>query len=176
MLFQKKDRIQTLWRDAVAFHGESCQWLALGVRVCDTALTHLQIENPKPGRLVCVSEFTRCCPDAIQIGLRCTIGRRHMLFYKTGKLIFTVYDLNTGDSVRMLTRPEVTARMQALLPEEILSMPEWKLFTFEEARAMTQRVRLRVTRPCGFRDDRIPQREAGVQDSPDNFRKFDFPK
>ena len=67
-----EDRIARLYGNCVRFHGHDCPLLALGVRVCETALERLKLEDPAPGRLVCVSEFDGCCVDAIQIGLHCT--------------------------------------------------------------------------------------------------------
>ena len=103
-----RSRIRRLWTDSLRFHGKPCTLLALGVRVCDTAMTHLGLSDPGLDRLVCVSEHDGCCVDAIQIGLHCTSGRKHLLYYKTGRLIFTVYDLESGASVRICTLPELT--------------------------------------------------------------------
>lgn len=176
MIFRKQNRIHKIWTESLRFHGKACASLALGVRVCDTALSKLGLGAPEPGQLVCVSESDGCCVDAIQTGLNCTIGKGHLLFYKTGRLVFTVYDLAGGGSVRMVTRPgdaEIICRMR---PAEILSMPEEVLFEFEQARPMTQRVRDRVTKACDSPGEQPPPREPGVQDCPDVFRKFDLPR
>ena len=104
-----RSRIRRLWTDSLRFHGKPCTLLALGVRVCDTAMTHLGLSDPGWDRLVCVSEHDGCCVDAIQMGLHCTSGRKHLLYYKTGRLIFTVYDLESGASVRICALPELAA-------------------------------------------------------------------
>lgn len=169
-------RVQKMWADCVRFHGKPCPGLALGVRVCDTALKALALEEADPGRLVCVSENDGCCVDAIQIGLHSTVGKKHLLFYKTGRLIFTVYDLVSGGSVRICTRPEIAERIPRMTPAEILSLPEDKLFSFEEARPMTPRVEAKVRRACNAAAEDVPPRYSGVQDCPDQFRKFDLPK
>ena len=176
MIILKQNRIRKIWAESLRFHGKACASLALGVRVCDTALSRLGLDAPEPERLVCVSENDGCCVDAIQIGLNCTIGKRHLLFYKTGRLIFTVYDLKGSGSVRMVTRPEIAGRLCRMQPAEVLSTPEQALFTFEEARPMTQRVWERVTRACDAPGEQPPSREPGVQDCPEIFRKFDLPK
>lgn len=62
-----RSRIRRLWTDSLRFHGKPCTLLALGVRVCDTAMTHLGLSDPGWDRLVCVSEHDGCCVDAIQI-------------------------------------------------------------------------------------------------------------
>ena len=176
-MFQKRSdnhRIHQFWTDSVRFHGNSCAILALGVRVCDTALRKLRLSAPEPERLVCVSEYVGCCTDAIQICLHCTAGKKHLLYYKTGRLIFTIYDLVSGGSVRICTRPEISDTLRARDPKEILSLPENTLFFFEEALPLTERTLNRVRRACDAPAEGIPYRESGVQDSPDQFRKFDL--
>ena len=172
---QPSARIRTLWADSVRFHGKSCSLLALGVRVCDTAMTHLGLSDPEKGRLVCVTEHDGCCVDAIQIGLHCTSGGKHLLYYKTGRLIFTVYDLQSGDSVRICAHPALAERIRALPTAEVLTMPEERLFFFEQAHPLTQRTLDKVHRTCSAPSEEVPARDAGVLDSPDQFRKFDLP-
>lgn len=178
MIHQKRFsyRIQKIWTDSVRFHGKPCSSLALGVRVCDTALTKLGLKKAEANRFVCVSENDGCCVDAIQVGLHCTTGKKHLLFYKTGMFIFTVYDLVTGGSVRICTKREITECIQTMKPLEILELAEDKLFYFEEARPMTARVEAKVRLACNAAAEDVPPRYSGVQDCPDQFRKFDLPK
>lgn len=171
--FKSANRIASLWADALRFHGHSCPLLALGVRVCDTALTRLCLEEAKPGRLVCVSEFDGCCVDAIQTGLHCTTGTKHLLFYKTGKLVFTVYDLESGGSVRMVCGSDLADTIREMEPEAVLSAPEDMLFTFEQAHPLTRKTLDKVRGTCSSPAPAVPHRISGVQDSPDQFRKFD---
>ena len=172
----KKDRVQRLWERAVCFHGKPCPLLALGVRVCDTALTKLNIAEPEADRLVCVSEHDGCCVDAIQAGLHCTAGGKHLLYYKTGRLIFTVYDLVSGDSVRVCAQPGLAETVRTRRPQDILSAPEKQLFYFESAHPLTRHTLDKVSRACGANPEGIPSRPAGVQDSPDQFVSFDLPE
>lgn len=167
--------IWKLWKESVTLHGRPCSLLALGVRVCATAMKKLDLEKVSSEQLVCVSEHDGCCVDAIQAGLHCTVGKKHLLFYKTGHLIFTVYDLVTGKSVRICTRQEIADKIPAMKAESILNLPEDELFYFEEARPMTERVRIKVRRACNAAEEGIPPREPGIQDSPDQFRNFDLP-
>lgn len=169
-------RIQRIWEESVKFHGSPCPALALGVRVCDTALTKLGLKEPGDGRLVCVSEHDGCCADAIQLGLRCTAGKKRLLFFKTGRLIFTVYDLIGKNSVRVCARQEIEENIRTMEPETLLSLPEERLFRFEEARPITPRVEARVRLACNAAAEAVPRRSSGVQDCPDQFRRFDMPK
>ena len=170
-----RSRIRRLWADSLRFHGKPCTLLALGVRVCDTAMTRLGLSDPGWDRLVCVSEHDGCCVDAIQIGLHCTSGRKHLLYYKTGRLIFTVYDLESGASVRICALPELTEAIPTMTARQILSAPEDALFCFEEAHPLTKRVLDKVHRACNAPAEDIPDRTSGVQDSPEQFQKFDLP-
>lgn len=172
--YAARRRIQLFWADSVRFHGRPCPILALGVRVCDTALRRLDLAHPEPERLVCVSEYVGCCTDAIQTCLHCTAGKKHLLYYKTGRLIFTVYDLYSGNSVRICAKPEITETLRQLRPEQVLSMPEDALFYFEEAHPLTERTQKRVRRPCDAPNESVPYRDSGVQDSPEQFLKFDL--
>ena len=173
MFHSRNHRIARLYADCVRFHGQDCPLLALGVRVCTTALEKLQLEEPAQGRLVCVTEFDGCCVDAIQIGLHCTAGTKHLLYYKTGKLIFTVYDLEAGTSVRICTRKEIAENIREMAPEAVLSMAEDTLFTFEPAHPLTSRTLAKVARTCSSPAPSVPGRTSGVQDCPDQFRRFD---
>lgn len=170
-----RNGIQKTWADCVRFHGKACSGLALGVRVCHTALAKLELKKVDADRLVCVCENDGCCVDAIQVGLHCTAGKKHLLFYKTGKLIFTVYDLVSGGSVRICTKPEIAERIPVMGPEEVLALPEEKLFYFEDAHPMTARVEAKVRLACSVPAEGVPARDSGVQDSPDQFMKFDLP-
>ena len=113
--------------------------------------------------------------DAIQIGLHCTSGRKHLLYYKTGRLIFTVYDLESGASVRICALPELAEAIPSMTAQQVLSAPEDALFYFEEAHPLTQRVLDKVHRACNAPAEDIPHRTSGVQDSPEQFQKFDLP-
>lgn len=168
------NRIRQFWTDSVRFHGKPCSILALGVRVCDTALNKLNLSSPEPERLVCVSEYVGCCTDAIQVCLHCTAGKKHLLYYKTGRLIFTVYDLYSENSVRICARPEIAQTLRELTADQVLSMEEETLFYFEDAHPLTQRTLKRVSRPCDAPPESVPFRDSGVQDSPEQFQKFDL--
>ncbi len=178
MFFKSKgssNRIERIWCDALAFHGNGCPMLALGVRVCDTALTALAITAPAERELICVSEHDGCCVDALQIGLHCTRGRKRLLFYKTGKLIFTVYDLQQKHSVRICTQREVSENILSKPVDWILSAPVDELFYFEDALPLAERVKERAMQICRTAPAAVPPRNGGVMDSTEQFAQFDTP-
>lgn len=166
-------QIQSLWEASVAFHGMACTNLAIGVRVCDTALRRLGLSTVDRNRLVCVSETDNCCVDAIQSGLGCSIGKKHLLFFNTGRMIFSIYDLVTNVSLRICVRPEVAADCSS---EKILAMDEDSLFYFEEARPMTPKVLKKVNRGCFHKEGEAPHVNGSVQDSLEPFWEFDESK
>lgn len=170
---ERHGRIQSFWSDSVRFHGQECPLLALGVRVCDTALSRLELLEPAHDQLVCVCEYVGCTTDAIQIGLHCTSGKKHLLYYKTGRLTFTVYDLLRGRSVRICTKKEIEQSIRKLSWEEILTMDEEKLFRFEKAHPLTRKTLEKVSAACNAPQEGVPVRSAGVQDSPEQFRDYD---
>ena len=174
MFLHTSPKTQKIWNEAVLFHGKPCSELALGVRVCTTALDHLGIEAPCINRLVCVSELDGCCVDAVQIGLHCTIGKKHLLFHRTGMPVFTVYDLETDRAVRMRVLPDLD--FHTLSPLTILRLEEKELFTFENAHPLTAKTRHKVLSECNSPLEDPPQRTSGLQDSPDFFRAFDEPR
>ena len=87
MLHLKKKKTEAprpngLWERSLALHGRPCRDLAIGVRVCETALERLDLDPETcRERLVCVSESDGCAVDAIQAGLGCTMGKKHLLFF-----------------------------------------------------------------------------------------------
>lgn len=167
-------QVMHFWKKSVALHGKPCRCLAVGVRAADTALRRLSLQEPEKDRLVCVSESDSCCVDAIQACLGCTMGQKHLLFFNTGRLIFSIYDLQTGASVRLCLRPEALEQLST--PEEILSAPEDRLFTFEEARPMTPKVLKKVNRGCKILREEPPALHGSVHDSSEPFRAFDESK
>lgn len=162
----------SLWERSVAFHGRACRDLAIGVRVCQTALERLGLDETNcRERLVCVSESDGCAVDAVQASLGCTMGKKHLLFFNTGRLIFSVYDLQTDRSIRLCVREQVAEGNFA--PEEILAMRTEELFSFEEARPMTVRVRKKATRGCTGGTECISRPMGSIHDSLEPFREFD---
>lgn len=167
-------RIAAIWKVSVQFHGKECRHLAIGVRVCETALRRLQIDALDRDRLVCVSESDGCAVDAIQAGLGCSIGKKHLLFFNTGRLIFSVYDLKSDHAVRICVKPEVAESDISI--GEILTMPEEALFYFEQARPMTEKVRRKVNRGCEYRGEESHKPLGSIHDSSEPFREFDESK
>ena len=99
MFHTKHSRINRIWKESLRFHGKACSSLALGVRVCDTVLRKLDMEDPEPDQLVCVSENDGCCVDAIQ-------GRRY---------ISCVLNAENGDEATIFIKPAEASKKVAII-------------------------------------------------------------
>ena len=57
-------------------------------------------------QVVCVAENDACGIDGIQVMLGCSVGKGNLLFHLTGKQAFSVYNRETGKSVRLVLKPQ----------------------------------------------------------------------
>lgn len=169
------EQVLKMWHSCVSFHGSECRNLAIGVRVCETVLRHLQLDLSDRTRVVCVSESDGCAIDAIQVCLGSTIGKKHLLFFNTGKLVFTVFDLKSDQSIRVCTRPEVANDEICHTIPDILMAPEETLFYFEPAHPLTPRTLEKVNKNCKSEPELPPERYGNYRDSIDLFYAFDDP-
>lgn len=102
-----------LWDLCVDFHGHACPGLSIGYQAARYAIERLGIETDEDGRalsragerLVCISENDACGVDAIQVILSCTLGKGNLRFHLTGKMAFSFYDRDSGQSLRLVLKP-----------------------------------------------------------------------
>ncbi len=90
---------------AVALHGHLAPGIALGIRMSEIALLHL---NTKKGdkHLIGISETARCLADAVQAAAGCTPGHGNMYVEDYGKLAITIGDIRTKRGVRVALRAD----------------------------------------------------------------------
>ncbi len=88
---------------AVALHGHLAPGIALGLRMSELALLHL---NTKKGdkHLIGISETARCLADAVQAATGCTPGHGNAYVEDYGKLAITIGDARTKKGVRVALR------------------------------------------------------------------------
>jgi formylmethanofuran dehydrogenase subunit E len=88
---------------AVALHGHLAPGIALGLRMSELALLHL---NTKKGDryLIGISETVRCLADAVQAATGCTPGHGNVYVEDYGKLAITIGDTRTKRGVRIALR------------------------------------------------------------------------
>lgn len=93
-----------LWKKCSAFHGHECPGLTIGYRAALYAIKLLDLKLTKDEEIVCVCENNACGVDAIQVILGCSAGKGNLLFHIVGKQAFTVYECNSGKSVRIVLK------------------------------------------------------------------------
>lgn len=125
-----------MWEKCAAFHGHECGGLALGFKAAMYAEKVLGAGFSRDEELICISENDACCVDAIQVLLGCTAGKGNLFFHLTGKIAFTFFSRDTGDSIRIIQRSDHPKNMSraeemkyylSLPPEEIYEQTEVKL-------------------------------------------------
>ena len=91
-----------LYRQAALFHGHFGPGLAIGFRVANQALVDLGVEVSQTKALVCITETQTCPADAIQVCLGLTFGKGGLIYLPSGKIAFSFYHKDTGESVRYI--------------------------------------------------------------------------
>lgn len=80
---------KTPWEKAVEFHGHSCPGLAIGFKVAEIALKHLQEMRSQDEELVAIVENDACSVDAVQVMTGCTMGKGNLIYRDLGKQVYT---------------------------------------------------------------------------------------
>jgi len=89
------------WEKAAAFHGHKCGGLAIGFKAVEALKNHIQANSAKDEEIVCVTENDACGVDAIQALLGCTIGKGNLIYKPLGKMAFSFYFRESGESLRI---------------------------------------------------------------------------
>lgn len=134
----------------IKFHGHSCPGLAMGYRMTTAAMDYLdQQQRSEDEELVAITENNACGVDALQFISGCTFGKGNLIFHDYGKQVYTFYDRNTGDGVRVSlkqseipgdlrsNRPEFIKWLLAAAAEDLLEVKAVKIEAPEKARIMT---------------------------------------
>jgi formylmethanofuran dehydrogenase subunit E len=97
----------TLVDEAGKFHGGICRGIATGTRMTMSGLRRIDISDPKGAdrkKLMVFVEIDRCATDAIMALTGCRPGKRTMKILDYGKMAATFINLESGKSVRVVTR------------------------------------------------------------------------
>ena len=89
------------WEDAKRFHGHECGGLAWGYKVSLFALEKLNFDRSSDEELVAIVENDSCAVDAIQVVTGCTFGKGNLIFKDHGKHVYTFFNRNTGEGIRI---------------------------------------------------------------------------
>lgn len=99
-----------LFSKCAEFHGHVCPGLSIGYRAALYAMKLLDLKFSEDEDVVCVTENDACGVDAIQVLLGCSAGKGNMIFHIRGKQAFNFYNRKTGESVRLILKPEFNGR------------------------------------------------------------------
>ncbi|MGA1975997.1 MAG: FmdE family protein [Conexivisphaerales archaeon] len=100
---------EELLAKASALRGHLCLGLPLGIKMADTGLHLLGMEDARRrGDLVVFVESNRCAVDAVQVVTGCSMGSRRLKVFDYGKLAATFLDRSSGKAVRVFARPQLT--------------------------------------------------------------------
>ena len=130
------------WNDCVAFHGHECGGLTIGYKASLYAIELLKLEFSADEQVVCIAENDACGIDAIQVMLGCSAGKGNLLFHMRGKSAYSFYNRTTGESVRLVLKPnpvgmtkeESYAYMQSKEPKELFDVKPATIVLPEKAR------------------------------------------
>ena len=126
--------IHEIYKEAGKLHGHYCPGLASGVRAGTVAAKLLETDPEKNKSLYCIYEKPACFVDGIQWSFGTTTGKGNLIYHPTGKAVFTFYDGQSCDSVRLsLKRLQHNMSKEELI-EYILTAPAEEIFDIGEAR------------------------------------------
>ena len=104
-----------LYKAGLLLHGHKCPAMPMGLRAGQAALDQLGVERAKDGQLMAFIEIGQdhcatCYADGIQMSTGCTFGKGNIQKLGYGKFALTLVDKKTGNSVRVVTKPETIQR------------------------------------------------------------------
>lgn len=104
-----------LYQAGLLLHGHKCPAMPMGLRAGLAALNLLGVNRAQDGQLVALIEIGQdhcatCYADGIQMSTGCTFGKGNIQKLGFGKFALTLIDRKTGNSVRVVTRPQTIQR------------------------------------------------------------------
>jgi len=119
-----------LWDECIKFHGHECPGLAIGYRAVEIAKVHLgDVFSPAHDEdVVCVTENDACGVDAIQWLTGCTLGKGNLIHRPVGKMAFSFFLRNSGESIRVVLKPSNDEKTRKERQKYILEAPAKDVF------------------------------------------------
>lgn len=154
-----------LWDKCAAFHGHECPGLSIGYRAALYAVKLLDLHFSKDEEIMCVTENDSCAVDAIQVILGCSAGKGNLLFHVVGKMAFSVYEKNSGRSVRLVLKamPEGMSRQESF--EYLHSQPDEALFDVKPTKIeLPERAAMSKSFPCAECGEMTAESKLRVRD------------
>ncbi|WP_347488796.1 FmdE family protein [Desulfoscipio sp. XC116] len=98
------------WEKAIEFHGHVCPGLAIGYRVSEIALKHLQELRSPDEELLAIVENDACGVDAVMVLTGCTLGKGNLIYRDRGKQVYTFGSRNANRALRISVNGAVLHR------------------------------------------------------------------
>ena len=129
------------WESAKSFHGHLGPWLALGIKIGNTAIEKLEA-RPFFGITVDVecplAPPPSCLIDGLQWSTGATYGKQNLHAVNAHEVKVTVRNKDTNRQIIFELKPEVPAKLTSLLNEmgdesatyEVWDIPSSDLFTY----------------------------------------------
>jgi formylmethanofuran dehydrogenase subunit E len=133
---KREDKMDSTYRNLIAFHGHSCPGLAIGYRMSKAGLDFLSGSRSADEEIIAIVENDACGVDALQCLSGCTFGKGNLIFRDYGKHVYTLYDRKSRRAVRVVfnTRnvPDNVAKDREQLINWLLSAPEEEVVSLKE--------------------------------------------
>ncbi len=154
-----------LWKKSVEFHGHECPGLAMGFKACEAAIEKMGITFSKDEEIVCVTENDACGVDAVQVITGCTFGKGNLLYKGTGKMAFSFYNRNNGESLRMIVKPFMEEMDRRQRQEYILNSSVDEVFNFSTPTfELPEKARLFTSIVCENCGEGAPEHKMRMND------------
>lgn len=149
------------WEKASAFHGHKCGGLAIGFKAVEALLQHIPTDAADDEQIVCITENDACGVDAIQALLGCTIGKGNLIYKPLGKMAFSFYFRESGETLRLYFKGLSEDIPHDQWMDYILDSPAEELFAYSQPMfELPERARIFRSEACSecgekAREDRI---------------------
>lgn len=154
-----------LWQKSVEFHGHECPGLAIGFKACEAVMEKMEVTFSKDEEVVCVTENDACCVDAVQVITGCTFGKGNLIYRGTGKIAFSFFNRNNGESLRMIVKPFKREMDRQQYKEYILNLPADEVFDFSKPTfELPEKARLFTTIVCENCGEGAPEHKMRMSD------------
>lgn len=158
---------QKLWEKCVQFHGHECPGLAIGFRASEVAMGKMgkKFSAKSDEEIVCVTENDACGVDAVQVLTGCTLGKGNLIMRPSGKMAFSFFCRESGDSIRLVLKPGSREMSREERQQYILGAPAEDVFFIKKpGYDFPERARLFRTVVCSKCGEGAPEHKIRLED------------
>lgn len=159
---------QKIWEECVQFHGHECPGLAIGVRATLVAMEKLgrKFSAKSDEQVVCITENDACGVDGVQVLSGCTLGKGNLIYRPTGKMAFSFFCRDTGESVRLMLKADATKGKERSESQKfILEAPAEDVFDISKPNySLPEEARIFGSVACEICGETAPEHKIRIQD------------